>query len=279
MMDYVTYVLPIAVFCGALVGIIYWRLDTTRLKLMPSLIVGAVGSALGGIISYLSNDSDVILLLSALVAPVLLLLLLRPILLRPQAGAPPSAQAKQVAVEHDASESPPPRPKPASSQSAAAPGVFISYRRQDAPDLAGRLYDRLEERFGEDRVFMDVDSIEPGLDFSAVISRAVSSCAVLLVVIGDKWLTATDARGRRRLDNPDDYVRLELEAGLTRDVRVIPVLVEGVAMPGSRELPDSLSQLAGRNALEISHALFRRDAERLIAAVERIFAEASHQDP
>jgi hypothetical protein len=183
-------------------------------------------------------------------------------------------------VEHDASESPPPRPKPASSQSAAAPGGFISYRRQDAPDLAGRLlYDRLEERFGEDRVFMDVDSIEPGLDFSAVISRAVSSCAVLLVVIGDKWLTATDARGRRRLDNPDDYVRLELEAGLTRDVRVIPGLVEGVAMPGSRELPDSLSQLAGRNALEISHARFRRDAERLIAAVERIFAEASHQDP
>ena len=220
-----------------------------------------------------------ILLFSALIAPVLLLLLLRPILLRPQAGAPPPAQAKQVAVEHDASESPPPRPNPASSQSAAAPGLFISYRRQDAPDLAGRLYDRLEERFGEDRVFMDVDSIEPGLDFSAVISRAVSSCAVLLVVIGDKWLTATDPRGRRRLDNPDDYVRLELEAGLTRDVRVIPVLVEGVAMPGSRELPDSLSQLAGRNALEISHALFRRDAERLIAAVERIFAEASHQGP
>jgi hypothetical protein len=279
MMDYVTYVLPIAVFCGALVGIIYWRLDTTGLKLTPSLIVGAVGSALGSSISYLSNDSGVILLFSALVAPVLLLLLLRPILLRPQAGAPPSAQAKQAAVQHDASASPPPRRKPASSQSAAAPGVFISYRRQDAPDLAGRLYDRLEERFGEDRVFMDVDSIEPGLDFSAVISRAVSSCAVLLVVIGDKWLTAADARGRRRLDNPDDYVRLEVEAGLTRDVRVIPVLVEDVAMPGSRELPDSLSQLAGRNALEISHARFRRDAERLIAAVERIFAEASHQDP
>jgi hypothetical protein len=279
MMDYVTYVLPIAVFCGALVGIIYWRLDTTRIKLMPSLIVSAVGSALGSIISYLSNDSDVILLFSALIVPVLLLLVLRPILLRPQAGAPPSAQAKQVAVEHDASESPPPRPKPASSQSAAAPGVFISYRRQDAPDLAGRLYDRLEERFGADRVFMDVDSIEPGLDFRAVISRGVSSCAVLLAVIGDKWLTVTDARGRRRLDDPDDYVRLELEAGLTRDVRVIPVLVEGVAMPDSRELPDALSQLAGRNALEISHARFRRDAESLIAVVERIFAEASHQDP
>ena len=279
MMDHVTYVLPIAVFYGALVGIIYWRLDTTRLKLMPSLIVGVVGSALGGIISYLSNNSGVILLFSALVAPVLLLLLLRPILLRPQAGATLPAQAKQVAVEHNASESPPPRPKPAGAQSAAAPGVFISYRRQDAPDLAGRLYDRLEERFGEDRVFMDVDSIEPGLDFGAVISRAVGSCAVLLVVIGDKWLTATDPRGRRRLDNPDDYVRLELEAGLTRDVRVIPVLVEGVAMPGSGELPDSLSQLAGRNALEISHARFRRDAERLIAAVERVFAEASHQGP
>jgi TIR domain len=279
MMDYVTYVLPIAVFCGAVVGIIYWRLDTTRIKLMPSLIVSAVGSAVGSIISYLSNDSGVVLLVSALIVPVLLLLVLRPILLRPHVGAPPSAHAKQVAVEHDASESPPPGPKPASSRSAAAPGVFISYRRQDAPDLAGRLFDRLEERFGADRVFMDVDSIEPGLDFRAVISRAVSSCAVLLAVIGDKWLTVTDARGRRRLDNPDDYVRLEVEAGLTRDVRVIPVLVEGVAMPDSRELPDALSQLAGRNALEISHARFRRDAESLIAVVERIFAEASHQDP
>jgi hypothetical protein len=103
-----------------------------------------------------------------------------------------------------------------------APGVFISYRRQDTPHLAGRLYDRLQEHFGQERVFMDVDSIEPGLDFGRVIEDAVSSSAVMLVLIGDKWLTTTDPRGLQRLDNPDDYIRLEVEAALGHDIRVIP---------------------------------------------------------
>ena len=85
--------------------------------------------------------------------------------------------------------------------------VFISYRRQETSHLAGRLYDRLAERFGEDRVFMDVDSIEPGLDFSDAIQQAVGSSDVLLALIGRNWLTATDEAGRRRLDDPDDLVR------------------------------------------------------------------------
>jgi TIR domain len=150
------------------------------------------------------------------------------------------------------------------NQPARAPGVFISYRRQDTPHLAGRLYDRLGEHFGQERVFMDVDSIEPGLDFGEVIKKAVSSSAVMLVLIGDKWLTTTDPRGRQRLDNPDDYVRLELEAALAREMRVIPVLVEGAAMPGTQELPASVAGLARRNALEVSHGRFSADAERLV---------------
>ena len=90
-------------------------------------------------------------------------------------------------------------------------GIFVSYRRQDSDHLAGRLYDRLVDRFGEGQVFMDVDTIEPGLDFAEEITRAVAACQVFVAVIGPAWLTATDGRGRRRLDDPDDFVRLEIK--------------------------------------------------------------------
>jgi TIR domain len=105
---------------------------------------------------------------------------------------------------------------------------------KDTDHLAGRLYDRLADRFGEDRVFMDMDKIEPGVDFAEEISQAVAACQVLVAVVGPAWLTATDERGRRRLDDPGDFVRLEIETALTRDVRVIPVLAQGAVMPGSR---------------------------------------------
>src|SRR6516165_3873100 len=127
---------------------------------------------------------------------------------------------------------------------AAEGGVFVSYRRQEGSHLAGRLYDRLADRFGEDQVFIDVDTIEPGVDFANEIFRAVEACKVLLAVIGPTWLTEADKRGRRRLDDPDDIVRLEIEAALAHDVRVIPILVEGAVMPGRQDLPESLAGLA-----------------------------------
>src|SRR5215472_941437 len=110
-------------------------------------------------------------------------------------------------------------------------GIFVSYRRRESRDFAGRLYDRLAGRFGESQVFIDVDTIEPGVDFAEEISRAVAACEVLVAVIGPAWLTVTDGRGQRRLDDPDDIVRLEIGAALSRDVRVIPILVEGAVMP------------------------------------------------
>jgi TIR domain len=129
---------------------------------------------------------------------------------------------------------------------AEAPGsrVFISYRREDSGYPAGWLFDQLAASLGADRVFKDVDSIEPGDDFAEVISDAVSSCAVLLAVIGDRWLAAADEDGRR-LDDPGDFVRLEIEAALTRGVRVIPVLVGGARMPRPAQLPPSLASLCG----------------------------------
>src|SRR5215469_5606905 len=132
-------------------------------------------------------------------------------------------------------------------------GIFISYRRQESSHLAGRLYDRLADRFGEGQVFIDVDAIEPGVDFAEAIRRAVAACQVLVTVIGPNWLTATDQRGGRRLDDPDDLVRLEIEAALARGVRVIPILVAGAVMPGRQDLPESLAGLARRNALIIRH--------------------------
>jgi hypothetical protein len=151
-------------------------------------------------------------------------------------------------------------------------GVFVSYRRQETSHLAGRLSDRLADRFGEAQVFMDVDAIGLGVDFAEEISRAVAACKVLLAVIGPNWLSATDERGRRRLDDPDDIVRLEIEAALARGVLVIPILAEGAVMPDREDLPDSLARLARRNALTIRHESFRYDAGRLVTAVERVLA-------
>lgn len=156
--------------------------------------------------------------------------------------------------------------------------MFISYRRQEASHLAGRLYDRLADRFGDDQVFMDVDSIEPGLDFTEVIAQAVDGCRVLLGLIGDRWSTAVDEAGHRRLDDPDDIVRLEIEAALERDIRVIPILVEGAMMPRRQELPESLARLVRRNALRISHESFRQDAARLVQILEKALSAATEGD-
>jgi hypothetical protein len=148
--------------------------------------------------------------------------------------------------------------------------VFISYRRQESSGWARLLQHQLADRFGDDQIFMDVDTIAPGVDFAEVITQAVSTCQVLLAVIGLRWLNATDEEGRRRLDDPDDIVRLEIAAALERDIRVIPILVDGAVMPRRQELPDALARLARRNALSLRHESFRADADRLLASIEPI---------
>jgi ABC-type amino acid transport substrate-binding protein len=156
----------------------------------------------------------------------------------------------------------------------AAPGrIFISYRRNDTDFPAGWLYERLAERFGADQVFKDVDSIELGDDFVEAINRAVGSCNVLLAIIGDQWVTITDKHGQRRLDKPDDFVRLEVEAALARDVRLIPILVEGAPMPAAEELPASMAALSRRQALELSPNRFDLDTGRLLSVLDKTLAE------
>ncbi len=134
--------------------------------------------------------------------------------------------------------------------------IFINYRRSDASANASRLYEWLSERYGDEQVFMDVDAIEPGLDWAEAIERAVASSDLVLAVIGNDWL----AELKVRADSEDDYVRHELEAALRRDVRIMPILVEGAAMPRSAELPESLASLARRSAFEIRDERFRSAA-------------------
>ncbi len=148
-------------------------------------------------------------------------------------------------------------------------GIFISYRRADSAYPAGWLYERLAERFGRDRVFKDVDALEPGDDFVSVITEAVTSCAVLIAVIGEKWLTCTGEDAQRRLDDPGDFVRLEIEIALSRDIRVIPVLVNGARMPREIDLPASLQPLTRRHALELSPNRFNADTLKLITVLEK----------
>ena len=119
-------------------------------------------------------------------------------------------------------------------------GIFISYRREDSLPYAGRLYDHLVGHFGEDRIFMDIDTMKPGLDFVKQLEKGVSACDVLIAVIGKDWLTVTDEEGHRRLDNPEDFVRIEIKAALKRDIPVIPFLVGGARMPKSVSFPKVL---------------------------------------
>lgn len=145
------------------------------------------------------------------------------------------------------------------------PRIFISYRREDSAGWAGRLFDRLSEEFGSEKVFMDVSTIAPGDDYGVAIRESVAACDVLVTLVGRRWLEATDETGSRRLDDAADPVRLEIAAALQRGsrVRVVPLLLEGASMPTEEELPEDIRELALRQALEIRPAHFDRDVEGL----------------
>jgi len=146
--------------------------------------------------------------------------------------------------------------------------IFLSYRREDSSGHAGRLFDHLAARFGPKNIFMDIDTIEPGEDFRKVVENAVGTCDVVLAVMGKHWLNMPDAQGRRRLDDPRDWVRMEIASALANP-RVIPVLVGDASMPGSDQLPDELKELAWRNAIELSNSRFQHDASKLVGVIER----------
>lgn len=153
-----------------------------------------------------------------------------------------------------------------------SPGLFISYRRSDAGPYARLLQVQFCKHLPDTPVFMDVDSIELGSDFTEAIQAGVDSCCVLVALIGPTWIQLCDGEGRRRLDNPDDYVRFEIRTALERCVRVIPVLVDGAKMPRSDELPDDLSKLARLNALQMSYERYEYDGNRLVTVIQKVLA-------
>jgi hypothetical protein len=149
-------------------------------------------------------------------------------------------------------------------------GIFISYRRSDSAGHTGRLADDLGEALVGQALFRDIEAIEAGEDFVEALARAVGECSAMLVVIGPTWAKVTTADGQRRLHQAGDFVRMEVEAALARDVRVIPVLVGDAQMPDADELPASMAPLLRRNAYSISDRRWKYDVEQLIAILEKI---------
>jgi len=151
------------------------------------------------------------------------------------------------------------------------PGIFISYRRIDSKPYSGRLFDRLRRRFGRDSVFMDIEGgIAPGEDFTKAIERAVNSVDAMVVVIGRQWLACTDKHGRRRVDNPEDWVRVEVAAALRRGIYVLPVLVDGATLPFEEELPEEMAGLVVKQKQEISDTRWDYDVAQIFRELEKV---------
>lgn len=147
-------------------------------------------------------------------------------------------------------------------------GIFISYRRDDSEGWVTGLAHTLRERFGADQVFRDIDTLAPGLSYTQAIEQRLAQCSVVLVIIGPRWLAATDKAGRRRLDDPRDLARLEVATVLRREIPVVPVLVGRASMPTPEELPEDLQELTYRHAYDLSDRRWDYDLEELIRILE-----------
>ena len=148
--------------------------------------------------------------------------------------------------------------------------IFVNYRREDCAANAVAISAYLERAFGSARVFIDVDRLRPGQNFPQELEKRLSACKVTLCLIGPGWLDARDENGNRRIDNPQDWVRLEIERALARNVVVIPVLVEGASLSKASELPETLRPLVQRQAAEITTNNFRNDMAGLTRDVRAI---------
>jgi TIR domain len=149
--------------------------------------------------------------------------------------------------------------------------VFLSYRRADSRHVTERIYKELCARFQSNNVFKDVDSIPMGTDFRHIIEDAIWRCDIMLVVIGQQWLSITGDSRQRRLDDADDFVRIEIETALDHSVPLIPILVDGATMPGKLELPATVRPMAFRNGAPVRpDPDFHRDMDRIVRAVEAL---------
>jgi CheY-like chemotaxis protein/uncharacterized membrane protein YeaQ/YmgE (transglycosylase-associated protein family) len=288
-----------SIIVGAIAGLLA-RLILRRflpdpiLTLTGAVLVGILGASLASFARYLLLGFYGLNLLSILVATMGSILLLVIYVLvkvatvrtyRGNADTSRSSQRDNLAANAEMQRTPeePQRApeEPQRLRQSEEPGrqetkaIFISYRRDETAGYAGRIADRFIEHFGEDRVFRDLDSLEPGLDFAEVIQSAVDSTEVMIAVIGKNWVTATDAAGRKRLEDPDDYVRVEIATALKRNTRVIPLLVQGAAMPSAEELPEDLAPLTRRNAFELHDFSWNEEVQRLITTLDKVLGRTN----
>ena len=157
--------------------------------------------------------------------------------------------------------------------------IFISYRREDTSGESGRLKDHLEREFGKGSIFYDVETLEAGLNFDQSISLALSESQVLLAMIGPHWLKVKDSEGNARIQGVEDWVRKEISLALQRDIRVIPILVNGAQMPKREDLPDELKELAFRNAKEISSSRWAYDVDELAKVLRKLILPVPKPKP
>ena len=150
--------------------------------------------------------------------------------------------------------------------------VFVSYRRDDAAGFAHAVHDRLVEHLSKERVFMDVLGIEPGADFVAKLQSAVGQSDVLIALIGNRW-AGKDASGGRRIDDPQDWVRVEVATALRRGIKVIPALLDGARMPDAADLPDDLKALARTNGVDVRGSRLNADVWDLTGATMQALGE------
>lgn len=148
--------------------------------------------------------------------------------------------------------------------------IFISYRREDSEGFARGLFQSLVGAFGSDRVFMDVEAIRLGTDFVEAIEKSLAGCGALLVLIGKDWVNCTDAAGRRRLDDPRDFVRMEVAKALEHGVTVIPVMIKGAKEPAAENLPDVLQPIARLQSLELRHERWNQDVDHLTSELAKL---------
>ncbi|MEA2645538.1 MAG: hypothetical protein QOE92_621, partial [Chloroflexota bacterium] len=157
--------------------------------------------------------------------------------------------------------------------------IFISYRRSDTSGYAGRLQDRLSAHFGHDQVFRDIDALQPGVDFVDAVDSAIRASSAVIVLIGRRWLSDPGASGRLRLQDVDDYPRMEITAALEQRVLILPVLVDGATMPDPEQLPEAIRRLGRINALELSDTRWDYDVDRLIHRLEPAMASEAVVPP
>ncbi len=151
-----------------------------------------------------------------------------------------------------------------STAATASKNIFISYRVSDTAGETGRLVDTLKQYFSDEQIFVDIEKIEPGVDFTVAISRSLELCDVLLAIIGPNWQGLNTTTNKSRIFNDDDWVRIEISTALKRNIRVVPVLVDGGTLPSEDQLPDDLKPLVRRQAYEISNKRWKYDTEQLI---------------